>query len=107
VTAAYLVSYEGRPRGPDAWLRHYLEEHVPLLWRFPGIRGVEVHVGQQPEDAFIVVRLLFDDLERLQEAITSEERAVARLDFEANLLPGFDGQVRHQVTEVRAFPPPR
>jgi uncharacterized protein (TIGR02118 family) len=106
MTAAYLVSYEGRPRDPDPWLRHYLDEHVPLLWRFPDIRGVEVHIGQEPEDAFIVVRLLFDDLMRLRAAITSEERAVARKDMEDNLLPGFDGRVRHQVTEVRVFPPP-
>ena len=45
MSVAYLVIYEGQPEDPEAFLRYYVEKHVPLLWAFPGIRGVEVQRG--------------------------------------------------------------
>lgn len=96
--AAYLVLYEGRPRDPHAFLRYYVEEHVPLVWRFPAIRGVEIDLGRDEGDFFMVVRLLFDDLEDLRAAITSEARERARADMNQNF-PEFEGRVRHQVVE--------
>jgi uncharacterized protein (TIGR02118 family) len=96
--AAYLVLYEGRPRDPEAFLRHYVERHVPLLWEFPGIRDVEVGLGRD-SDVFMVVRLVFDDLDTLRKAITSTQRARARTDMLENF-PPFEGRVHHHVTEV-------
>jgi uncharacterized protein (TIGR02118 family) len=99
VSAAYLVLYEGRPTDPDAFLRYYVKEHVPLLWAFPGMRDVRIDVGRDAGDFFMVVRMLFDDLETLRAAITSEERERARTDMNENF-PEFVGRVRHQAVEI-------
>lgn len=107
MTAAYLVIYEGAPReDAEGWLDYYLLEHVPLLWGFPDLRRVDVHVGHDEGDVFLMTRLLFDDLDRLRAAITSPQRLVARRDMDENILPGFEGRVRHQVTEVHTLVPP-
>ena len=94
--AAYLVLYEGAPEDPDAFLSYYLEHHVPLLREFPRIRGIDVGLGEDGGDFFMIVRLLFDDLDDLRAAITSPERERARKDREERF-PPFNGRVRHQT----------
>lgn len=106
MTAAYLVIYEGTPHDPDEWVRYYLEEHLPLVWRLPGIIGVEVHLGRDTDEVFMMTRLLFDDLAQLRAAITSPERLAARRDMDDQLLPRFAGRVRHQATEIVAATKP-
>ncbi|MGH9053409.1 MAG: EthD family reductase [Acidimicrobiia bacterium] len=100
MSAAYLVIYEGRPHRPEEWLRYYRDVHVPLVWQLPGLRGVELHVGRDGGDVFMVTRLRFDSLDELRRAITSAPRVRTREDMEVHLLPSFEGRVRHQVTEV-------
>lgn len=100
MTAGYFVIYEGSPHDPDEWVRYYLEHHVPLVWKFPGIKGVEVHLGRDTDEVFMLTRLEFDDLAQLRTAIDSEERLEARRDMNENLLPRFEGIVRHQATEI-------
>ncbi len=100
--ATYLILYEGRPEDPDAFLRYYLERHVPLLREFPRIRGIDVGVGRDDGDYFMIVRLLFDDLGDLRAAITSPERERARKDRLENF-PPFRGRVHHQVVESVAL----
>ncbi|MGH3441595.1 MAG: EthD family reductase [Nitriliruptorales bacterium] len=102
--AAYLVLYEGRPADPDAFLDYYAGEHVPLLWRFPGIRCVEIDLGRDDGGFFMVVRLLFESLDDLRTAITSPEREDARADMSENF-PEFEGRVRHQVVELTTVSP--
>lgn len=99
MSAAYLVLYEGRPSDPDAFLRYYVEQHVPLVWKFPGIRDVAIELGHDGGDFFMVVRLVFDDLPTLRTAITSAARERARADMQDHF-PPFEGRVRHQVTET-------
>ena len=98
--AAYLVIYEGNPHDPEAWVQYYLDHHLPLVWQLPGIEGIEVHLGRDTDEVFMLTRLLFDDLAQLRVAITSPERLAARRDMDDNLLPRFDGRVRHQATEI-------
>lgn len=100
---AYFVIYEGSAHDPDEWLRYYIEDHVPLVWRFPRIRGIDVHRGTG--DVFVMTRLLFDNVGDLEAAITSSERKAARADMNNNLLTRFDGQVRHYSTTVIDLPP--
>jgi uncharacterized protein (TIGR02118 family) len=99
---AYLVIYEGEPEDPVEFLRYYIENHIPLLWRFPNIRRVEVERGVEGGDFFMITRLSFDALEDLLTAINSEERGVARADMEN--FPPFRGTVRRQAVEIMEIP---
>ena len=108
MTAAYLVIYEGEPDDPAEFARYYEAVHLPLLWGFPAIRGVEMHLRHDGPGPFLVTRLLFDSVDELLGAVEGPHRPVTRRDMEENILPHFTGTVRHVVTEVRqgAGPPP-
>ena len=95
---AYLVIYEGRPESPEDFLRYYLEKHIPIVWTFPRIRGIEIELGVDDGDFFMITRLLFDTLEDLRIAINSEQRAKAREDMKN--FPPFQGAVRRQAVEI-------
>jgi uncharacterized protein (TIGR02118 family) len=98
VSVAYLVIYEGKPEDPEAFLRYYIEKHVPLVWAFPKIRGVEVQRGVDGGDFFLITRLTFDSIEDLRMAVQSEERERAREDMKN--FPPFSGSVRRQAVEL-------
>ena len=101
MSAAYLVMYEGRPEDPEAFLRYYVEKHVPLVWAFPKIRAIEVQRGVEKGeggDFFLIARLVFDSVEDLLAAIHSKERAIARADM--SNFPAFNGVVRRQIVEI-------
>ena len=107
--AAYLVIYEGRPEDPEAFLRFYIEEHLPIIWSWPKIRGIELELGAEGGDpyaneagVFMVARFLFDSLEDLRAALRSEGRERARQD-RVNF-PPFHGRVRHQAVEILEVP---
>ncbi len=40
--AAVLVVYDGTPEDPETFYRYYIERHLPLVWEFPRIRGIEI-----------------------------------------------------------------
>jgi uncharacterized protein (TIGR02118 family) len=98
MSAAYLIIYEGRPEDPEAFLKYYMEKHVPLVWAFPGIRRIEIQRGVDG-DFFLITRLTFDSIEDLRIAITSRERERAREDMKH--FPTFQGTVRRQAVEVQ------
>ena len=102
MSAAYLVIYEGQPDDPEAFLKYYVERHVPIVWTFPRIRRVEVQRGVDGGDFFMVTRLIFDSVEDLQVAIHSEERERAREDMKN--FPPFKGVVRRQAVEILEVP---
>jgi len=99
---AYLVMYEGKPDDPEAFLRYYIEKHVPLVWTFPKIRRVEVEWGPDNADFFLIARLIFDTMEDLILATNSEQRERARADM--NNFPPFRGTVRRQAVEILEIP---
>lgn len=101
MSVAYLVMYEGKPEDPEAFLRYYVEKHVPLVWAFPKIRAIEVQRGLDGGEGnafFLIARLVFDSVEDLLSAVHSRERAVAREDMKN--FPAFEGVVRREVVEI-------
>lgn len=96
--AVYLVIYEGQPEDPEAFFRYYVEKHVPLVWKFPKIRRIEIERGVDGGDFFMIARLTFDRIEDLRIAISSEERKRARADMRN--FPPFKGTVRRQAVEI-------
>jgi len=99
---AYLVIYEVRPEDPEAFLRYYIEKHLPIVWTFPEIRRVEIERGVDGGDFFIIARFTFDTLEDLRLATTSKERERARADMQN--FPKYSGRVRHQAVEILEVP---
>jgi len=99
---AYLVIYEGRPQNPGAFLKYYLEHHLPIVWTFPKIRKVEVQRGVDEGEVFMIARFTFDTLEDLRIAINSEQRARARRDMEN--FPAFTGKIHRQAVEILDIP---
>jgi uncharacterized protein (TIGR02118 family) len=54
------------PTDPEAFVRHYVETHAPLVRELPGLRAYEygralTNFDGSPPDAFWVVSLTFDD----------------------------------------------
>jgi uncharacterized protein (TIGR02118 family) len=107
--AAYLVVYEGQPEDPQAFLDYYVNRHLPIIWTWPRIRGIEIEIGYDGGDPastkggiFMVARFLFDSLDDLRAALLSSGRAQARADRDN--LPAFSGTVRHQAVEIQEVP---
>jgi uncharacterized protein (TIGR02118 family) len=101
VSAAVLVVYDGSPDDPERFLRYYVDHHVPIVWTFPGIRGVQVDRTVEG-DIFMVARFMFDSVAEARAALDSPERARARADRDN--FPRFQGTVRHQIVEVLDVP---
>lgn len=95
---AYLVIYEIEPENPEAFLKYYIERHLPIVWTFPRIRRVEIERGVDDGDFFMIARFTFDTLEDLRIAIASKERRRARADMQK--FPAYDGRVRRQAVEI-------
>ena len=100
MSAAYLVIYDGEPDDPEAFADYYENVHGPMLWGFPGIRDVQIHLRQGGAGPFLVTRLVFDSLGELVEAVEGPYRATTRRDMDENILPRFHGTVRHVITDV-------
>ncbi len=98
MSVAYLVIYEGQPENADEFLRYYIEQHLPIVWTFPKIRGIEVERGVDGGDFFMITRLTFDTIQDLRIAINSEQRERARADMKN--FPPFNGTVRRQAVEI-------
>ncbi|MGD8227440.1 MAG: EthD family reductase [Desulfobacteraceae bacterium] len=102
MSVAFLVIYEGQPEDPEAFLHYYVEKHVPLVWKFPKIRRIEIERGVDGGDFFMITRLTFDAIEDLHVAIHSKERERARADMKN--FPPFNGRVRRQAVEIMDMP---
>jgi uncharacterized protein (TIGR02118 family) len=102
MSVAFLVIYEGQPEDREAFLRYYVEKHVPLVWKFPKIRRFDIEQGIDGGDFFMIARLTFDSIEDLRVAINSKERERARADMKN--FPPFKGTVRRQAVEIMDMP---
>jgi uncharacterized protein (TIGR02118 family) len=98
---SYLVSYMGSAPDMNAWLGHYLDHHVPLMGRFPGIRAVEVYtrvdwrsgLACPRVDAMQRNKVVFDSPDALDAALQSPIRHEMRRDFKT--FPAFEGPSPH------------
>jgi len=99
----FCVIYEGRPEDPEQFDRYYWEKHLPIVARWPGLRGMTINKARLlNEGIYQIAEMYFDDSKALEAAIASPERAEAaqdRLKF-----PNFYGTIRYQVLEVRDYP---
>lgn len=102
MSAAYLVIYEGLPKDREEFLRYYVDEHLPIIWTWPHIRAVELEMGEDGGDFFMVARFVFDTLAYLRSALESEGRQRARDDKDN--IPAFRGKIRHQVVSIKSVP---
>jgi uncharacterized protein (TIGR02118 family) len=76
----FTVLYR-RPDDPEAFDQHYREVHVPLTWKFPGLRRMTLAKPLPEDEAFneiyMISTMYWDDLESLQAALKSPARAAA------------------------------
>jgi uncharacterized protein (TIGR02118 family) len=85
-----LVLY-GAPANPAAFDRHYVERHLPLVRKLPGLTAINLARG--PIEAVAgpglhqVVRLTFTSSEAAKTALTTPEGAAAAQDL-ANFADG-------------------
>jgi uncharacterized protein (TIGR02118 family) len=66
----------GPPADPEAFERHYVETHAPLVRALPGLRAYEygralANFDGSAPDAFWVVSLTFDDADTMHAAFAS------------------------------------
>src|SRR5437868_4646954 len=81
------------PPPPDAaaFDAHYLETHIPLCRKLPGLRRAEVvHLKGAPDvsrQLYILTEFYFDDRDAMKNALKSPEMAACVADLKAHL-PG-------------------
>ncbi|MGE5338450.1 MAG: EthD family reductase [Gemmatimonadota bacterium] len=104
-----LVHYPGPAQDLNAWLRHYLDRHTPLLAKFPGIRDVEVctrvdwcdALPWRRVDHMQRNRVAFDSGDALAAALASPVLDELRADSRS--LPPFAGGSRHHPMHMITF----
>ena len=83
MTATLLAIFKRPEGGEDAleeFMTRYLDEHMPLIEKVPGLRSSVVervahhHAG---DDIVVVTRMEFDDREALEAGMASDEMRVA------------------------------
>jgi uncharacterized protein (TIGR02118 family) len=81
---ATLVAMFKRPEGGDdaldEFMTRYLDEHMPLIERVPGLRSSVVERVSHHyagDDIVIITRMEFDDSEALQAGMASDEMRAA------------------------------
>ena len=97
----YLVHYPGPAEDLNAWLRHYIANHPPIMARFPGIREIEIctrldwcdALPWPRVDAMQRNKVVFDDAAALHAALNSPVRHEMRADFRE--FPPFGGGNTH------------
>lgn len=108
---SYLVHYPGPAQDRNAWLRHYADQHIPLMRRLPGIRGVEMltridHLSGLPfarDDHMQRNRVSFDSAQALAAALASPVRGQMRADTAE--YPPYTGGIFHFVMRTEQVLP--
>jgi uncharacterized protein (TIGR02118 family) len=90
------------PKDPDAFERHYVETHAPLVQELPGLRAYEygralTNFDGSAADAFWVVSLTFDDADAMHASFASPAGQQTTADM-GNFITG---PMKSVVSEVR------
>ena len=90
------------PADPDAFERHYVDTHAPLVRALPGLRAYEygralTNFDGSPPDAYWVVSLTFDDAAAMHASFASPAGQLTTADM-PNLITG---PMKSVVSEVR------
>ncbi|HSW04675.1 ethyl tert-butyl ether degradation protein EthD [Aquabacterium sp.] len=102
----YLVHYPGQAEDFNAWLRHYLGHHPPIMTSYPDVRGVDVFTRVDWCDAMPWRRvaymqrnrIAFDSPQQLLAALASQVRARMRADHDR--FPPYSDGSRHYAMRV-------
>jgi uncharacterized protein (TIGR02118 family) len=92
--AQLLVMYK-TPRDAAAFDKHYVEKHIPIAKKIPGVRKYEISKGPVatpagPSGYHLVATLQFDDLAAIQKAFGSAEGQAAVADVQTFATGGVD-----------------
>jgi uncharacterized protein (TIGR02118 family) len=107
----YLVAYEGEAEDLVAWLTHYIDDHPPIMARFPGIRQIEIYTcihwcGGLPWPRVEHMqrnKVVFDSQAALTTALNSPVRHEMRAAFAR--FPPFTGPITHFPMATRTVAP--
>jgi len=105
VTATAVIIYQGEISDAGRFRNHYERVHVPMLWKLPGIRRIELDWDDSGE-LRLMTHLIFDSLDQLKRSLNGSARADLRTDMEDNLLPLFHGTVLRAEAERVVFERP-
>lgn len=80
-----IVALHAPPADADAYWRHYLEVHMPIVQRIPGVRNIRLGRVAQTADGgaapyHLVSEVWFDDRASLDAALNTPEMAAALAD---------------------------
>lgn len=97
----YLVHYPGPAQDMNLWHQHYLAGHIPVMRRFPDIRGVEVasridwcsDLPWERVDYMQRNKVIFDDIDALVAATSSSVMQEMRADL--SHFPPYAGGNKH------------
>jgi len=83
------------PKDAAAFDKHYVEKHIPLAKKIPGVRKYEISKGPVatpagPSGYHLVATLQFDDLAAIQKAFGSAEGQAAVADVQTFATGGVD-----------------
>jgi uncharacterized protein (TIGR02118 family) len=92
--AQLLVMYK-TPQDAAAFDKHYIEKHVPLAKKLPGLKKYEISQGPVatpagPSGYRLVAALQFDDVAAIQRAFASAEGQAAVADVQTFATGGVD-----------------
>jgi uncharacterized protein (TIGR02118 family) len=81
----HILAMYTKPVDPGAWDKYYIETHIPLAKKLPGLRRIELSRGEVmtpmgPSPYHLVGSLYFDDMVALQAALVSPEGQAAAAD---------------------------
>lgn len=100
-----LVAFYRHPEDVDEFERRYRDEHMPLVWKMPGLRKVEVcHLIGRPGGGrppyHMIAELYFDSEVDLQASMRSPEgraAADALMRFAGDIVSFAYGEVRQEA----------
>jgi uncharacterized protein (TIGR02118 family) len=92
--AQLLVMYK-TPQDAAAFDKHYIERHVPLAKKLPGLKRYDISQGPVATPAglsgyHLVATLQFDDMAAIQKAFASAEGQTAVADVQTFATGGVD-----------------
>lgn len=84
--AVKLTSTFFDPEDPDAFVRHYVDVHVPLVRALPGLRAFEygralTNFDGSPPEAFWSISMTFDDEAAMHAAFAGPEGQATLADM--------------------------
>jgi uncharacterized protein (TIGR02118 family) len=101
-----VLALHGQPIDESSYTGHYIDVHMPIVQRIPGLRNIRFGrvletADGKPPPYYLVSDVYFDDMEALEKALVSPEMQEAFAD-----VPNFaTGGVTIMFCETTDIPP--